>query len=100
MSIRLKKRFRLGKVAASFRALDALLDAAQDTDFFFPRHSRGDWGYGDTAANELALATGGTVISEYKTLKGVRLLVVTDLGLKRTVCVLSDEPCILLPDQY
>jgi len=91
MTIRLKKRFRLGKVTATFGALGILLDSEQDTDFFFCRHSRGDWGYGDANTNELALATGGTVISEYRTLRNERLLVVTDLALKRTVCILPKE---------
>jgi len=91
MAIRLKKRFRLGKVTASFGALGVLLDSEQDTDFFFRRHARGDWGYGDANANELALATGGIVISEYRTLKGVTLLVVTELALKRTACILPHE---------
>jgi len=91
MTIRLKKRFCLGKVTASFGALGVLLDSEQDTDFFFRRHSRGDWGYSDANANELALATGGILISEYRTLKGVTLLVVTELALKRTACILPHE---------
>jgi len=91
MSIRLKKRFPLGKVRATFGALGFLLDAGQDADFFFHRHGRGDWGYGDAAANEAALATGGTVISEYRTLRNERIWVVTDLALKRTACILPRE---------
>ena len=91
----MKEKFSLGQVAATPAALKALEASGQDADFFFDMHAMGDWGDGDEATNDLALLTGEPLISAYKTLKGAKLLVVSDPVVdgqrKMTVCVLPAE---------
>jgi hypothetical protein len=72
--------FPLGKIVATPAALDAIHDSGQDPFYFLDRHSHGDWGEvskDDAALNDQALANGDRLLSAYRTLKGVRLLVIT-----------------------
>lgn len=70
-------------------------DSAQSAGDFLERHVAGDWGQvdqEDAAANDLALQEGARLLSAYKTLKGVKLWVITEADRSST--------CILLPDEY
>lgn len=93
-------RFGMGRLVATPGALRAMADSGQTPDFFLERHLRGDWGevdVGDWKLNDLALKDGSRLLSTYRTLKGVKLWVITEAT--------DDEgrraaTTILLPDEY
>jgi hypothetical protein len=93
-------RFEPGQIVATPGVLEALAVSGQTADFFLAKHLNGDWGdidAEDRAANEQALVDGSRILSVYKTLKGVRLWLITeaeDDNGQRT------STCILLPDEY
>ncbi len=93
-------KFQLGQVVATPAALKAIEDAGQDPDFFLDKHAAGDWGEvdaGDKRANEDALVSGDRLLSAYRTLKNVRLWIITeaqdDQGNRAATT-------LLLPEQY
>src|SRR5690349_18002039 len=62
--------------------------------FFLGRHASGDWGEVDAEdwkANDDALKDGTRHISAYRTLKGVRLWVITEWDRSVTTVLLPDE---------
>jgi hypothetical protein len=93
-------KFPLGQVVATPAALEAIQDSGQTPSFFLDKHSAGDWGEvckGDAALNNQALATGERLLSAYRTLKGVRIWIITEAA--------DDEgqraaSTILLPEEY
>jgi len=88
-------KFPLGRVVATPDVLEALQEAGQSPAFFLDRHAVGDWGSvceEDKRANDEALVHGGRLLSAYKTLKGVRLWVITEADRSST--------CVLLPTNY
>lgn len=91
----MKSKFSLGQVVATPGALEAMEDSAQSAQDFLVRHQSGDWGAcdkQDSRSNDLALQNDARVFSVYKTLKGVKLWVITEADRSST--------CILLPDEY
>jgi hypothetical protein len=93
-------KFHLGRVLATPGALEALDASGQGPDFFLARHVRGDWGDlsgEDRRLNEEALLDGSRLLSAYRTLKGVKLWIMTeaadDLGQRSSTT-------LLLPDEY
>jgi hypothetical protein len=95
-----RPKFPLGRIVATPGALQALEESGQSPDFFLDRHTRGDWGdvgHEDWHLNDLALQDGSRLLSAYKTLKGVKLWVITeatdDAGHRAATT-------ILLPDEY
>lgn len=94
------KKFDLGQIRATPAALDAIHDSGQTAAFFLDKHAAGDWGEvskDDAALNDQALVNGERLVSAYRTLKGVRLWVITE-----AVGDDGKRECstILLPDQY
>ena len=94
------KRFELGQIVATTAALDAIHDSGQTPAFFLDRHAAGDWGevgQGDAALNDAALVNGERLVSAYRTLKGVKLWVITE-----AVGDDGNRECstILLPSEY
>jgi len=93
------KKFSLGRIVATPRALHALREAGQSADEFLTRHVTGDWGDlddEDRQANELALIDGSRILSAYTTRKGERIWViteaVTEVGLRySSTLLLSSE---------
>ena len=74
-------KFSLGQVVATPGALEALEEAGQTPDFFLQKHHGGDWGEVDAEdwkANDQALVDGSRILSAYKTLKGVKLWIITE----------------------
>lgn len=95
-----KPRFALGECLATPGAIEAMNASAQSATDFLKRHAKGDWGdlsEEDRELNELALQDGSRLLSAYKTLKGVKLWVITE--------AVGDDghraaTTILLPEEY
>ena len=74
-------KFQLGQIVATPAALQAIEDSGQTPFFFLDRHSHGDWGdvgKEDSALNDQALLDGERLLSAYRTLKGVRIWIITE----------------------
>jgi hypothetical protein len=68
--------------------------SGQTAEFFFARHASGDWGEvneEDQKLNDEALVHGDRILSAYRTLKGVRLWLVTEADRSSTVALLPQE---------
>jgi hypothetical protein len=90
----MKAKFSLGQLVATPGALRALEEAGQNPAFFLEKHLAGDWGEvgsGDWAANDQALVDGSRLLSAYRTLKGVRLWIITEADRSSTCCLLPSE---------
>jgi hypothetical protein len=90
-----KSKFSLGKLVATPGALEALADAGQSPMVFISRHIQGDWGEcceEDRRVNEDALRNGGRLLSAYRTVKGVKIWVISESDRSST--------CVLLPEEY
>ena len=98
--IAFRQKFSLGQIVATPDALKAIEDAGQTPDFFLDRHVQGDWGEvgtGDGRANDQALVDGGRILSVYRTLKNVRIWIITEgVGDDDQ----REATTILLPEQY
>jgi len=89
-----RQKFSLGQVVATPGALKALEEAGQSPAFFLEKHAAGDWGTvndEDKRLNDEALVTGGRLLSAYKTLRGVRLWIITEADRSSTCCLLPSE---------
>ena len=76
-----KPKFELGQVVATPGALEALEESGQSPGFFLEMHAAGNWGEvceEDRRANDEALASGERLLSAYKTLKGVKIWIITE----------------------
>ena len=77
----LKPKFPLGQLLATPGALKALEESGQSPGFFLEKHASGDWGEvndEDKRANDQALVDGSRLLSAYRTLKGVRIWIITE----------------------
>ncbi len=98
--MRLAAKFLLGRLAATPGALEAMEASGQTAEFFLARHASGDYGEvndEDRQLNDEALIQGDRILSAYRTLKGVKLWVITEAA--------DDDghraaTTILLPDEY
>jgi hypothetical protein len=91
----LQPKFSLGQLVATPGALEALQQAGQSFADFLARHVRGDWGEvcaDDKRANDQALVDGDRLLSAYRTLRNVRIWVITESDRSSTT--------ILLPEEY
>ncbi len=76
-----KPKFSLGRLLATPAALRAMEEAGQSPGYFLERHIAGDWGEvdeEDKRANDQALVDGSRILSAYRTLKGVRIWIITE----------------------
>jgi hypothetical protein len=76
-----KPKFSPGRLLATPGALRAMEEAGQSPAFFLERHLVGDWGEvddEDKRANDRALVDGSRILSAYRTLKGVRIWIITE----------------------
>jgi hypothetical protein len=92
--MRVAAKFPLGRLAATPGALGAMRASGQTPEFFLAKHLAGDWGEvgaEDWRANDEALRHGDRLLSAYKTLKGVRLWVITEADRGSTVVLLPEE---------
>jgi hypothetical protein len=92
--MRLEAKFPLGRLAATPGVLEAMAASGQTAAFFFARHAGGDYGEvseEDQKLNDEALAHGDRILSAYRTLKGVKLWVITEADRSGTVALLPQE---------
>jgi hypothetical protein len=93
-------QFTPGRTLATPNAVAALEESGQHAWEFLSRHARGDWGNvgeEDWKLNDAALLDGSRLLSAYRTLKGVRIWIVTEAAGddgRRAVTT------ILLPEEY
>ena len=76
-----RQKFPLGDVVATPDALRAIEEAGQTPDFFLDMHVQGNWGEVDafdSRANDEALTSGDRILSAFRTLKNVKLWVITE----------------------
>ena len=88
------EKFPLGQIAATPGALEAMEASGQTPGFFIAKHQAGDWGEvneEDGRLNDEALVHGDRLLSAYRTLKGVKLWVITEADRSSTVVLLPDE---------
>ena len=79
--MRLMAKFPLGRLAATPGALKAMEASGQTAEFFLAKHLAGDWSEvraEDWQLNDSAVRDGSRLLSVYRTLKGVRLYVITE----------------------
>ena len=93
-------KFSPGQLVATPGVLEALAESGQTPDFFLEKHFRGDWGdvsADDRELNDEALVDGSRIVSAYKTLKGVKIWIITEAeGDDRK----REATTLLLPDEY
>ena len=96
----LTPKFPMGQIVATPGAIEAMEGAGQTADFFLDQHASGNWGVVDAEdwqLNDQAVVDGSRLLSAYKTLKGVKLWVITeatdDNGHRAATT-------LLLPDEY
>jgi hypothetical protein len=90
-----KVKFPLGRLVATPAALAALTESGQSPTDFLSRHIQGDWGMvcpEDWQLNDDALVSGERLFSAYKTLKAVKIWIITEHDRSST--------CVLLPEDY
>jgi hypothetical protein len=88
-------KFPLGQLAATPAALKALGESGQSPADFLSRHMQGDWGevcQEDWQLNDQALNDGDRLLSAYRTLKGVKIWIITEHDRSVTT--------VLLPEDY
>ncbi len=98
--MRLAAKFPLGRLAATPGALEAMEASGQTAEFFIARHASGDYGEvneEDQQLNDEALIHGDRILSAYRTLKGVKLWVITEAADDNGHRAATT---ILLPDEY
>ena len=81
--IAFRQKFSLGQIVATPDALKAIEDAGQTPDFFLDPPCTGRLGPrplcpGDSRANDEALTSGDRILSAYRTLKNVKIWVLTE----------------------
>jgi hypothetical protein len=87
-------KFPPGQIAATPGALEAMEASGQTPDFFIARHVSGDYGEvseEDRQLNEEALVNGDRILSAYRTLKGVKLWIITEADRSCSTCLLPEE---------
>ena len=87
------RRFPLGSVVSTRRALNLLSAHNRSPLTFLARHQTGDWGEvppDDAKANEEALKTGARLMSAY-TIDSERLWVITEADRSVTTLLLPSE---------
>jgi len=87
------RKFSMGQLVITSNA-QAML-TPEEVSLALMRHSRGDWGdvcAEDRQANERGVLEQGMILSAYRSVKGVKLWVITDPGYEVTT--------VLLPEDY
>ena len=76
-----KCKFCLGQIVATPGAIEAMESSGQDAASFLRRHAAADWGEvspDDGELNNASLVDGSRILSAYRTLKGMKIWVITE----------------------
>ena len=87
-------KFPLGQIVGTPGALEAIAQAGQTPAFFLNKHRSGDWGEvcdEDKRLNDQALVDGSRLLSAYRTLRGVKIWIITEADRSSTCCLLPEE---------
>ncbi len=90
-----KKLFSLGETLITIGAKEALAESNQLPNEFLAKHQTGNWGMvgkEDVQENDLSVKEGFRIFSAYKTVRGVKIWVITEADRSSTT--------ILLPSEY
>ena len=100
MIVTTRAKFHPGQIVATPGAIEAIRASGQTPEVFLGAHLEGYWGElceEDLRLNDEALIDGSRLLSAYKTLRGVKLWIITeaenDDGRRYSTTV-------LLPDEY
>lgn len=86
--------FPLGEVFLTVGAQDTLEDSCQIPNEFLAKHQTGDWGIvgkDDWRENDFSIKKGFRILSAYKTLRGVKIWVITEANRSSTTVLLPSE---------
>lgn len=89
-----KRLFSLGETIMTIGAKEALAESNQLPNEFLAKHQTGDWGTAgkeDWQENDLSVKQGCRILSAYKTVKGVKLWVITEADRSATTMLLPSE---------
>jgi hypothetical protein len=89
-----KTLFSLGEIYLTIGAKEALEESNQLPNEFLQRHQTSEYGdicESDKRENELSVKEGFRILSSYKTLKGVKIWVITEANRSSTTIFLPDE---------
>lgn len=81
MTVNGTAKFSLGGLVATPGAIEAMEESGQEAGFFLARHAAGDWGEvcpEDGELNNQSVVDGSRILSAYRTLKGVKIWVITE----------------------
>ena len=81
MTVNGTAKFGLGGIVATPDALEAINDSGQTPAYFLDRHAKGDWGEvcpEDGELNNQSVVDGSRILSAYRTLKGVKIWIITE----------------------
>ena len=87
-------KFSLGRIVSTPAALEVIAKSGQSPEFFLAKHVSGDWGEvcdEDKRLNDEALVNGDRLLSAYRTLRGVKIWVITEADRSSTCCLLPSE---------
>lgn len=90
----LQPKFNLGSIVATPSVLQVIEESGQSPNDFLSRHVRGDWGEvcnEDKQLNDQALIDGDRLLSAYRTLKNVRIWVISEADRSATTLLLPEE---------
>ena len=86
--------FPLGNVYLTIGAREALEESNQTATEFLAKHQSGDYGdicEDDKRENELSVKEGFRILSSYKTLKGVKIWIITEADRSSSTALLPSE---------
>jgi hypothetical protein len=89
-----KNLFPLGETVMTISAKEALAESNQLPNEFLAKHQSGDWGIigkDDWRENDLSVKKGFRILSAYKTLRGVKIWVITEADRSSTTVLLPSE---------
>lgn len=89
-----KVLFDLGQTFVTIGAKEALEESNQLPNEFLARHQSGDYGdicESDRKENDFSIKEGYRILSAYKTARGVKIWIITEVERSSATCLLPSE---------